>query len=606
MPHWHFLISMTDHWVAAVLAPLAFWVLLNGLDDLFIDIVSVFSFLRRKCSDDPRHRSPSEKDLDASPPRLIAVFVAAWKEHKVVQRMLDNNLAKLKYGHVHFFAGAYPNDTLTIGAIREAAARYPNVHLSLSPHDGPTSKADNLNWIYQRMLLYEEEHGLRFDMVLTHDAEDVMDPDALRWINHYAQWYDMVQIPVLALATPFTRFAHGVYCDEFAESQFKDMPARQLLGGFIPSNGVGTGFSRRALEMLAERYSNRIFEPACLTEDYENGFRIRHLGLPQKFIPIHFRQGRPVATREFFPLTFRMAVRQRTRWIMGITLQSWEFHSPGETLRHLYWFWRDRKALAANLSTPIANILFLLGLSSWLWSRAAHHDWPLARELSRFYPIYMIGLSVQALQIAIRAACSCRIYGWRFACGVPLRIVVANAINCTATARAICIYANAKIRRQPLRWLKTEHAYPNRAALMTERKRLREILTGSAWITPEQLESALSSRPPGRRLGEHLLLLGMIGEEDLYLALSLQNNLPLGKPEPETVSVPVTRALPAAVARRWRILPFRIAGGELYLAGSELPGDQMHREIQNFSSLEIRFQLVTPTQFEELAGTYLA
>jgi adsorption protein B len=150
-------------------------------------------------------------------------------------------------------------------------------------------------------------------MILTHDAEDLMDPEALRWINYYAQWNDMVQLPVLALPTPFGEFAHGVYCDEFAEFQFKDMPARQLLGGFIPSNGVGTGFSRRALEMIANAHSNRVFEPSCVTEDYENGFRIKRLGLPQKFIPIHFRHGRAVATREYFPRNFRAAVRQDLR-----------------------------------------------------------------------------------------------------------------------------------------------------------------------------------------------------------------------------------------------------------------------------------------------------
>ena len=106
-------------------------------------------------------------------------------------------------------------------AVREAATRYPNVHISISPHNGPTSKADNLNWIYQRMLVHEEQHGVRFEMILTHDAEDLMDPDALRWINYYAQWNDMVQIPVLALPTPLRELAHGVYCDEFAEFQFK-------------------------------------------------------------------------------------------------------------------------------------------------------------------------------------------------------------------------------------------------------------------------------------------------------------------------------------------------------------------------------------------------
>ena len=119
--------------------------------------------------------------------------------------MIDNNVTRLNYPRVEFFVGAYPNDT-------PHDRRRPGGDEALSerssldcPHDGPTSKADNLNWIYQRMLLYEEEHGVRFDMVLTHDAEDLMDPDALRWINYYAQWNDFVQIPVLALPTPFTR-----------------------------------------------------------------------------------------------------------------------------------------------------------------------------------------------------------------------------------------------------------------------------------------------------------------------------------------------------------------------------------------------------------------
>ncbi|MDP9054237.1 MAG: glycosyl transferase family protein [Acidobacteriota bacterium] len=596
---------MTDHWVANLVAPLALWVLANGIDDLFIDIVSLLGYFLAKISKDTTHRRPGESDLDSVPARHMAVFVAVWKEHKVIQRMIDNNVTRLNYPRCDFFVGAYPNDKLTIAAIEESMKRYPNVHLSLSPHDGPTSKADNLNWIFQRMLLYEQQHGVHFDMVLTHDAEDLMDPDALRWINYYAQWNDMVQIPVLALPTPFWNLTHGVYCDEFAEFQFKDMPARQLLGGFIPSNGVGTGFSRKALDTLARKYSNRIFEPACMTEDYENGFRIRSLGMAQKFIPIHRRDGRPIATREYFPLRFKMAIRQRTRWIMGITLQSWEYHSARETLRHLYWFWRDRRGLPGNLVTPLANLLFLAGLSTWTWSRATHRDWLLGRELSRFSAICIVGLCIQGLQTTIRAVCSGRIYGWRFACGVPLRVIVGNAINSIATARAIGIYVKAKYRGEPLRWLKTEHSYPNREALLTKRRRLGEILTGSQWITPEQLEAALSSRPAGLRLGKHLVNLGMITEQDLYRALSLQNNLPLGKPAAEIVSVQVTRALPAEIARRWRLLPFRIAGGELYVAGAELPGEEMQREIRGFSSLEVRFQLVTPGEYEELAAAYL-
>jgi adsorption protein B len=596
---------MLDHWIASLLIPLAFWVFLNSLDDLIIDIAAMVSCIQRRFSTDPNHRTPSEEQLDRVPPRAMAIFVALWHEHKVIQRMIDNNITKLRYPRCDFFVGVYPNDALTIAAVREAAKRYPNVHISICPHDGPTSKADNLNWIYQRMLLYEEEHAVRFEIILTHDAEDLMDPDALRWINYYAQWSDMVQIPVLALPTSVRRLSHGVYCDEFAEFQFKDMPARQLLGGFIPSNGVGTGFSRRALEMLAQTYSNRIFESACLTEDYENGFRIKRLGLRQKFIPIHFRHGRPIATREYFPQTFGLAVRQRTRWIMGITLQSWEYHSARETFGHLYWFWRDRKGLIANLLTPVINVLFILGAGTWTWAHAAHHPWFLARDLSRFYPIYRAGLSIQVLQTAIRAACSARVYGWRFACGVPLRVLVANLINLVATWRAIGGYTHAKIHRRTLPWIKTEHAYPNRIALAPDRRRLGEILTGSHWITPEQLAAALALRKPGQRLGEYLVVNGLLLEADLYAALSLQNHLPLGKPDESVVSVPVTRTLPIAVSRRWRAIPFRISAGELYIAGAELPGEEMQKEIRQFSSLELRFRLITPTEFDELAEQYL-
>jgi len=140
---------------------------------------------------------------------------------------------------------------------------------------------------------------------------------------------------------------------------------------------------------------------------------------------------------------------------------------------------------------------------------------------------------------------------------------------------------------------------------MTNRKSLRETLVGSQWITREKLDEALASKPAGRRLGEHLMKIGLLSEEDLYSALSLQHNVPLGKPDPDLVSRPVTRSLPAAVARKWRVLPFRIAAGELHVAGSELPDDAMHAEIKQFSSLEIRFHLVTPTDYEELAGQYL-
>jgi adsorption protein B len=607
-----------DHWVALLLTPLAFWVLLSGLDDCLIDAAAAFAWLRLvflnlfRRSRPERIRTtaepagtPSDEELRAVPPRHIAVFIPVWKEHRVIRKMLDDNLAALRYPRFDFFVGAYPNDAPTLAALREAMKRHPSVHLAMCPHDGPTSKPDCLNWIYQRMLLYEEEHGVRFDMVVTHDAEDIIDPDALTWINYYAQWNDMVQIPVLALPTSLSEVTRGVYCDEFCEYQHKDMMARSVMGGFIPSNGVGAGFSRRALELLAAAHSNRVFEPSCLTEDYENGFRVASLGLRQKFIPIRIRHGRAIATRELFPPRFGAAVKQRERWITGIGLQSWEFHSFRETMRNFYWFWRDRKGLVGNIVGPLSNLLFLYGVVTLAWAVSTHRVWGLGHEAKWLAPASAAGLALQLFHTAIRIACCARVYGWRFAAAVPLRVVAGNWINCFATCRAVATYATARWRRQPLVWAKTDHAYPNRAALMADRRKLGEVLAGGQWLSREQLEAAMASKPATRRLGEHLLLLGLLTEEDLYTALALQHNLPLGKPEPSSVSLPVTRALPAAVAKKWRVLPFRISAGELYVAGSEIPGDEMQTDIRKFSSLEIRFQLVTPTEYRELAAAYL-
>ena len=594
-----------DRWVAAILAPLAIWVLLNALDDLVLDVACFYRWLSSYFSRRKRWVWPTDAELADLPQRRMAIFVPLWKEHRVIQNMVEHNITSQLYENYDFFIGAYPNDGPTLAAIREVTRRFPNVHMAVCPHDGPTSKADCLNWIYQRMLLYEEENDARFEMILTHDAEDLIHPEALRWINFYAQWNDMVQIPVLALPTKWTELTHGVYCDEFAEFQFKDMPVRQMLGGFVPSNGVGTGFSREGLERLAAAHSNRIFEPECLTEDYENGYRMYKLKCPQVFMPVHWNNGSFVATREYFPRTFRAAVKQRTRWVTGIALQSWERHGFRETLSQLYWFWRDRKCLAGNIVTPLTNLIFVYGALTCLASWLNGTPWGLAERAQNLLWVYVAILGLQAFHIGVRAWFCSRVYGWRFASGVPVRVIWGNWINCLATVSAMYRFFNAKIHGRPLVWLKTEHAYPNRAALMENRRSLAEVLVSSQYVTAEELEEALASKPPNRRLGEHLMKSGKLTETDLYEALSLWQNLPLGKPEAESVSRPVTRSFPAEVSKRWQVLPFRVAAGHLYVVGTDVPSDKMNLEVKQFSSLELRFHLVTPTDFAELAAEYL-
>ncbi len=82
------------------------------------------------------------------------------------------------------------------------------------------------------MALYEERHGLHFETVIIHDAEDLIHPRAVAAINAALETHDTVQVPVLALPTPLSNLTHGLYCDEFAEYQTRDMPVREAMGSF--------------------------------------------------------------------------------------------------------------------------------------------------------------------------------------------------------------------------------------------------------------------------------------------------------------------------------------------------------------------------------------
>jgi len=586
-----------DRVVLALLAPLAVALLISGLDDLVIDVTWAISWLHSKFRPAASLFPPGPLQLDSAPRQRIAILLPLWHEHEVIARMIEHNIAAIRYPDYDIFAGAYPNDELTQAAIRQVADRFANVHLVLCPHDGPTSKADCLNWIFRHIGLHEEQCGVRFDVLLTHDAEDLIHPDELRWINYYAGRYDFIQTPVLPLATPLTSLMHGIYCDEFAEYHTRDMPVRPLLGGFLPSAGVGTGYRREALDRLAESTSNRVFEPGALTEDYQNGLRMFRLGCSQAFVPLSRGAGRRnfLATREFFPQTWRSALRQRTRWVMGIALQGWEHFGWGKNPGEMYWLWRDRKGLLANPLGLVANLVFVYGLATRIWMRAS----PMATR------VVMFTFCLAALRLAVRMACSGRIYGIVFALGVPLRVLYANVLNCAATIQALGRYAIARVKHRPLVWVKTDHAFPNRAALLGDKRRLGEILVGSAYLTTVALNSALQTRPAAVRLGEHLVRSGWLDEDSLYRALSLQQGLPVSDVEPVDVPVAVARAIPEHVVKKWQVMPFRVAEGSMHLATSDVPSNEMSSALRSFTSLEIRFHLVKPAVFEKLTHTLL-
>src|SRR5215467_7758788 len=64
-----------------MLSLFAIWLLLSGLDDLFLDFAFLYRWLLTACLGRRGIRAPTEADLAGAPRKRIAVFVSLWREH---------------------------------------------------------------------------------------------------------------------------------------------------------------------------------------------------------------------------------------------------------------------------------------------------------------------------------------------------------------------------------------------------------------------------------------------------------------------------------------------------------------------------------------------
>ncbi len=590
---------------SALFTILAAFLLLSALDDL---VPLLICLTRRRAGKKKERRTATSQPGPTPSPetegsqRRFAIFVPCWKESQVIGNMVRHNLASIRYRRFDIFLGAYPNDEDTIEAVEELARSCRSVHSVLVPHDGPTSKADCLNWIFQSLVRFEQAHGAHFDAVLVHDAEDLIHPDSLSLIDQKLNEYDTVQVPVLPLPTRFGELTHGIYCDEFAEFQTIDMRARGLSGSFLPSNGVGTGYSRAVLDRLADERSNRVFEPASLTEDYESGVRIFRLGFRQFFAPLERCNGMFLATREYFPRTFHAAIRQRTRWVTGICLQGWERLGWRAPAMMRYWFWRDRKALVTNPIGLLVSLFMMLSLADLAVAYLTGTQWHFAIARNLTQRLCWANLAIQAIRTAVRMACAGRVYGWRFATGVPVRAFYESIINGVATLGAIRMYVAARMKGRPLVWLKTEHFYPSQAALEPSWKGLDEVLVGSGYLAAETLAMAHRLKAPDADLGQFLLANGLLSEEDYCEAASLCSGVAAQPSYINRAAVDqrTARSIPMRVQVKCRVTPIQIQGGRLYLATPQTPPTHLIDEIRQHTRLQVKFRIVTPSNYAEI------
>lgn len=575
------------HGLRALVIVVAVVILVSSLDDLFIDIAYWVRRIWRALTVYARHPRMTPEALRAVPERPLAILVPAWQEHGVIGRMAELAATTLDYENYHIFVGTYPNDPQTHAEVETVRARFPNVHSVVCARPGPTSKADCLNNVLDAILRFEERVGLHFSGFVLHDAEDVVAPLELRLFNFLVERKDLIQLPVYPIERPWRDFTGGHYLDEFAELHGKDIVVREALVGQVPSAGVGTCFSRRAIVALLAQGDGQAFDSHSLTEDYDIGFRLKQLGMSEVFVrfPTHqagqavgpqpaHRAGRSareasvISVREYFPNTMKAAVRQKSRWITGIVIQGYQTLRWSRSAALNYFLWRDRKGAITNFASFLAMLMALQFMALWAWERwvdDSHHfiaifsgDWWLIVLL-------FINLLLMFNRFIQRMVMVTSYYGIAQGLLSVPRLLWGNWVNFVANWRAIAqTFKASDIRR--IAWAKTDHDFPELGEAPRQRRPLGALLVEQGALSQSRLDEALQRPRRGLRLGAALVHAGAISAPQLAAAVAEQAGLDWEPVSQEEIEPSLREQLPAALALRYAVVPLREEAGALVLA----------------------------------------
>ena len=431
--------------------------LLGGLDDLIVDAIWLVRQSWRRLAVYTRHSRATVATL-APPlaPGRIAVLIGAWQEAGVIGGMLETASRRWADADVRLYVGLYPNDPGTVAEVEAAAARDPRIRGVAGLLDGPTTKAEALNRCWAALLADEAIDGVCAKAVLLHDAEDVVHSAEIRLFDTLIERFDLVQLPVLPLVDPHSRWIAGHYADEFAEAHGKQLVVREAIGAGVPLAGTGCAIGRAAIERLAAANGGAPFDGESLTEDYELGLRLKAFGGHTAFVRIAEQAGgRLVAVRAHFPASFGEAVRQKTRWLRGIAFSGWDRLGWGEGLAENWMRLRDRRAPLAALVTAAAYAacaLFAIGLVLRLVEgRPRPSFWPIS-------PLFEATTALLGWRVVMRFVGVTRLYGWREGLRAVPRLPVGNLIAIAAAWRALVRHVEP--RRGEHHWDKTRHVFP--------------------------------------------------------------------------------------------------------------------------------------------------
>ncbi len=587
--------------------------LVFGIDDLIVDAVYYVRVMYRWLFKRKWVKPVTLSQLRGIPEQRLAILVPAWDESAVIARMLINTAGTLDYRNYDIFVGTYPNDVATRHEVEKVQEIYSNIHAVEARHDGPTNKADCLNAVMDDLHAFERSHGVRFEGFVLHDSEDVVHPQSLHYYNYLMPRVQFIQVPVFPLPCRPWQLTAGTYMDEFAENHTKNLRVRELLGHALPSAGVGTAFGRAAIEFLEEQGHTRIFDGASVAEDYQVGLKLAHFKGQKIFLqqmvgraaattgngdkPKRLKE--PLATREMFPRTLGAAIRQKSRWVVGVAFQGW---SQGWTrsLGDNYFLYRDRKSVLANIAVMLGYVVVVYMLVNQIGGAMGFTVAPSFLAPDEWY-IWLVKfvLCVFVWRVANRVYASWHVYGAVHGILALPRVVFSNVLNFLATCRAIGVYTTSRLHGRTLAWAKTSHTFPDEALLSVYHRKLGDVLVASRFVTKNDLHKALEAqKTSGKQLGEILVENGVLWEEDLVFSLAEQQHREAIEIDPYLVPDAVLRMVPRKIAKRHRVFPVEKRDGMLVLATDRAVDEVMAVDLPHILGMPVLVEMCATPDIE--------
>ncbi len=136
-------------------------------------------------------------------------------------------------------------------------------------------------------------------------------------------------------------------------------------------------------------------------------------------------------------------------------------------------------------------------------------------------------------------------------------------------------------------------------------KRIGELLLERSAINPPQLEKALAhQKEHGGLMGQILIQLGFVTEEEVALALTAQYGFPYLPLDNYEIDAVLTSIIPESIARQYCLIPIDRIGNALPLAMADPSNMQAIEEVEVITKCMVQTFVSTPSDIEKAITKY--